>query len=151
MANSLLRARIIEDMKSAMRAKDRARLSTVRLMLASIKQQEVDLRIELDDAAIIAILDKMTKQRKDSITQYEAADRNDLAAIEQQELDLLLTYLPEQMSDADMDALLLEAITATAATSMRDMGKVMAFIKPKAQGRADMGKLSGLVKAKLLS
>jgi uncharacterized protein YqeY len=134
-----------------MRAKDRARLSTVRLMLASIKQQEVDLRIELDDAAIIAILDKMTKQRKDSITQYEAADRNDLAAIEQQELDLLLTYLPEQMSDADMDALLLEAITATAATSMRDMGKVMAFIKPKAQGRADMGKLSGLVKAKLLS
>jgi len=151
MADSLLKARIFEDMKSAMRAKDRARLSTVRLMLAAVKQQEVDHRIELDDSAIIAILDKMTKQRKDSITQYEAADRHDLAAIEQQELDLLLTYLPEQMSDADINALLCEAMTATAATSMCDMGKVMAFIKPKAQGRADMGKLSGLVRAKLSS
>lgn len=151
MADSLLKARIIEDMKSAMRAKDRTRLSTVRLMLAAIKQQEVDLRTELDDATIIAILDKMTKQRKDSITQYENAGRDDLAAIEQQELNLLRTYLPEQMSEAELDALLQEAIATTAATSMRDMGKVMGFIKPKAQGRADMGKLSGLVKAKLSS
>lgn len=151
MADSLLKARIIEDMKSAMRAKDRTRLSTVRLMLAAIKQQEVDLRTTLDDAAIIAILDKMTKQRKDSITQYENAGRDDLAAIEQQELDLLRTYLPAPMSEAELEALLQEAITTTAATSMRDMGKVMGFIKPKAQGRADMGKLSGLVRAKLSS
>ena len=151
MADSLLKARIIEDMKSAMRAKDRTRLSTIRLMLAAIKQQEVDLRIELDDSAIIVILNKMTKQRKDSITQYENAGRDDLAAIERQELDLLRTYLPTQLSDVELEALLLEAIAATTATSMRDMGKVMAFIKSKAEGRADMGKLSGLVRAKLSS
>jgi len=151
MADSLLKARIFADMKSAMRAKDRARLSTVRLMLAAIKQQEVDLRIELDDKTIIVILDKMSKQRKDSITQYESAGRDDLAAIEKQELDLIRTYLPKQMSAAEVEALLSEAMAETAATSMRDMGKVMAFIKPKAQGKTDMGKLSSLVKAKLLA
>ena len=151
MADSLLKARIFEDMKSAMRAKDRARLSTIRLMLAEIKQQEVDLRIELDDAAIIVILDKMSKQGRDSVSQYAAAGRDDLAAMEQRELELLQTYLPEQMSAAEVEALLIEAIATTTATSMRDMGKVMAFLKPKVQGRTDMTKLSGLVKTKLLS
>ena len=151
MADSLLKQRIVEDMKSAMRAKDRARLSTIRLMLAAIKQYEVDNRKDISDAGIVILLDKMSKQRKDSITQYTAAGRDDLATIEQQELELLRTYLPEQMSDTEVDALLKEAIVATAATGMKDMGKVMAFIKPKAQGRADMGQLSGLVKAKLLS
>jgi uncharacterized protein YqeY len=151
MADSLLKQRIVEDMKSAMRAKDRARLSTIRLMLAAVKQYEVDNREDISDAGIVVLLDKMSKQRKDSITQYTAAGRDDLATIEQQELALLRTYLPEQMSDTDVEALLAEAMMATAATGMKDMGKVMAFIKPKAQGRTDMGKLSGLVKVKLLS
>ncbi len=149
MADSQLKQRLVEDMKSAMKAKEKERLMTVRLILAAIKQQEVDTRKDLSDKDIIALLDKMCKQRKDSITQYTAADRNDLAVVEQQELDLIQTYLPEQMTDAEVDALLTEALAETKASSMKDMGKVMAFVKPKAQGRTDMGKLSGLVKAKL--
>ena len=149
MADSALKKRIVEDMKSAMRAKDKERLQTVRLMLAAIKQQEVDTRKDVDDTGITALLDKMCKQRRDSITQYEAAGRDDLATIEQKELKLIKTYLPEPLNDTDIDALLTEAINETAATSMKDMGKVMAFIKPKAQGRVDMGKISGLIKAKL--
>ena len=149
MSDSALKQRIVEDMKSAMRAKDKERLQTVRLMLAAIKQQEVDTRKDIDDTGITALLDKMCKQRRDSITQYEAANRDDLATIERKELELIQTYLPEPLSEADIDALLIEAINETAATSMKDMGKVMAFIKPKAQGRADMGKISGLIRAKL--
>ena len=149
MSDSALKQRIIEDMKSAMRAKDKERLQTVRLMLAAIKQQEVDTRKDIDDTGITALLDKMCKQRRDSITQYEAANRDDLATIERKELELIQTYLPEPLSEADIDTLLIEAINETAATSMKDMGKVMAFIKPKAQGRADMGKISGLIRAKL--
>ena len=149
MADSQLKQRLVADMKTAMKAKEKERLMTVRLILAAIKQQEVDTRKELDDKDVIVLLDKMCKQRKDSITQYTAANRDDLAEIEKQELALIQTYLPEQMSDAEVDALLTQAMAETGATSMKDMGKVMAFIKPKAQGRTDMGKLSGLVKAKL--
>lgn len=149
MADLSLKQRIIDDMKSAMRAKDKERLSTVRLILAAIKQQEVDTREDVDDAKILILLDKMSKQRRDSIAQYEAAGRDDLAVIEQRELALIQTYLPTQLTDDEITALITEAISETAASSMKDMGKVMAFIKPKAQGRADMGKLSGLIKAKL--
>lgn len=149
MADSSLKQRVVEDMKSAMRAKDRERLSTVRLILAAIKQQEVDTRKDVSNDEILVILDKMSKQRRDSIQQYDAAGRDDLSVIEQQELILIQTYLPAQLTDAEVDALLTEAISTTAASSMKDMGKVMALIKSKAQGRADMGKLSGLIKAKL--
>ena len=150
MADSALKQRIVEDMKSAMRAKDKERLATVRSILAVIKQQEVDTRKDVDDKDIIALLDKMCKQRKDSIEQYTAAQRDDLVAIEQKELEIIQTYLPEQMSDAEIDALIAEAISETGADSMKDMGKVMAFIRPKAQGRADMGQLSGKVKETLI-
>jgi len=149
MADSPLKQRIVEDMKSAMRAKDKERLQTVRLVLAAIKQQEVDTRKDIDDTEITTLLDKMCKQRKDSISQYEAAERNDLAVIEQKELQLIQAYLPEQLSDAEVDTLIAEAVNETAASSMKDMGKVMAFIKSKAQGQVDMGKVSGLIKAKL--
>ncbi len=149
MADSTLKQRIVEDMKSAMRAKDKERLATVRSILAVIKQQEVDTRKDVDDKDIIVLLDKMCKQRKDSIEQYTAAQRDDLVAIEQKELEIIQTYLPEQMSDAEIDALIAEAISETGADSMKDMGKVMAFIRPKAQGRADMGQLSGKVKKAL--
>jgi len=151
MADSTLKQRIVEDMKSAMRAKDKERLATVRSILAVIKQQEVDTRKDVDDKDIIVLLDKMCKQRKDSIEQYTAAQRDDLVAIEQKELAIIQTYLPEQMSDADIEALIAEAISETGASSMKDMGKVMAFIKPKAQGRADMGQLSGKVKEALIN
>ena len=150
MADSTLKQRIVEDMKSAMRAKDKERLATVRSILAVIKQQEVDTRKDVDDKDIIVLLDKMCKQRKDSIEQYTAAQRDDLVAIEQKELEIIQTYLPEQMSDAEIDALIAEAISETGADSMKDMGKVMAFIRPKAQGRADMGQLSGKVKETLI-
>ena len=149
MADSSLKQRIVEDMKSAMRAKDRERLSTVRLILAAIKQQEVDTREDVSDDEVLLLLDKMSKQRRDSIRQYDAAGRDDLATIERQELVLIQTYLPTQLTDDEIDTLLTEAISETAASSMKDMGKVMALIKSKAQGRADMGKLSGLIKAKL--
>jgi len=151
MAEALLKKRIFEDMKSAMRARDKARLSTIRMILAAIKQQEVDTREDVSGSDVIVLLDKMSKQRKDSIRQYEAASREDLAEIERQELDLLQTYLPQPLTETEIAILLEEAITATEASSMREMGKVMAYMKSKVQGRTDMGKLSGLVKAKLMS
>lgn len=133
-------------MKSAMRAKDKPRLLTVRTILAGIKQQEVDTREELDDTAVLAILDKMSKQRRESIAQFSKAGREDLVAQEEQELQVIQEYLPEPLGDAEIQSLIKEAIKASAASSMKDMGKVMAYIKPKAQGRADMGKMSALIK-----
>lgn len=133
-------------MKSAMRAKDKQRLLTVRTILAGIKQQEVDTRKELDDTAVLAILDKMSKQRRESIAQFSKAGREDLVAQEEQELQVIQEYLPEPLGDAEIQSLIKEAIEASAASSMKDMGKVMAYIKPKAQGRADMGKMSALIK-----
>lgn len=145
----MLADRIKDDMKTAMRERDKDRLGTIRLILAAIKQKEVDERIELTDADVLAILDKMVKQRKDSITQFEAAGRDELAAKEQAEIEVISTYLPQQLSESEIDDLIAEAITASGAESMRDMGKVMGMLKPKLQGRADMGQVSGLIKAKL--
>jgi len=132
-----------------MRKKDKDRLTTLRMILAAIKQKEVDERIELDDTQILAVLDKMAKQHRDSINQFEQAGRNDLVEKENRELAIVQTYLPAQLSDAEIQQLLQDAIQETGAASMQDMGKVMAVLKPKLQGRADMGKISGLVKAKL--
>jgi uncharacterized protein YqeY len=144
-----LKQRITDDMKAAMKAREKERLTTVRLILAAIKQQEVDKQAELDDAAIIAVLDKMVKQRKDSITQYEDAGRDELASVEKQELDIIQVYLPQPLTAEEVEALLTAAIAETGASSMQDMGKVMGILKPQVQGRTDMGKLSGLVKARL--
>jgi len=144
-----LKARITEDMKDAMRAKDTARLSTIRLLLAGIKQREVDERKELTDAEVLAVIDKMVKQRRDSIAQFEAGKRMDLVAIEQAELEVLHGYLPKQLADAEIDALVAEAIGTTGAASPAGMGKVMAELKPKLAGRADMTLVSAKVKAKL--
>ncbi len=141
-----LRQRIEEDMKSAMRAKNKERLGTIRLMLAAIKQREIDERITLDDAQILAVLDKMNKQRRDSITQYEAAGRQELADIEAAEIRIIQEYLPAALSEAELDGLIREAITASGAASAQDMGKVMAVLKPKIQGRADVGLASRKVK-----
>ncbi|MEE9303420.1 MAG: GatB/YqeY domain-containing protein [Thiotrichaceae bacterium] len=146
--SAALKERIFSDMKSAMRAKDKNRLQTIRLILAAIKQREVDSREDQDDAAVSVILDKLVKQRRDSITQYDDADRTDLADQERSELVVIQEYLPEQLSDSEIDDLISAALEETGAASMKDMGKVMAFIKPKAQGRADMGKISGLIKAR---
>ncbi len=148
---SELKSRIQDDVKTAMRAKDKARLGTLRMVTAALKQREVDERIELDDQATLEILTRLVKQRKDSIEQYTAANRDDLVAQEQMELELIETYLPQALSEQELAALLDEAIAATEASSMKDMGKVMAWLKPKVQGRADMGKLSGAVKARLAS
>ena len=144
-----LKARITEDMKDAMRAKDTARLSTIRLLLAAIKQREVDERKELTDADVLAVIDKMVKQRRDSIAQFEAGKRMDLVAIEQAELEVLHAYLPKQLADAEIDALVAEAIATTGAAGPAGMGKVMAELKPKLAGRADMTAVSAKVKAKL--
>jgi hypothetical protein len=144
-----LKARIIEDMKLAMKAKEAARLGAIRLLLAAIKQREVDERIELDDAAVIAVIEKMLKQRKDSITQYEAAKRQDLADAEKFEIDVLTAYMPQAMSTDEVAAIIAEALAASGAKSPADMGKVMALVKPRIAGRADMGEVSKLVKAKL--
>lgn len=144
-----LKERITEDMKSAMRAKDKDRLKTIRLILAAVKQQEVDNQSEVDDTAILAILDKLVKQRRESIKQYDDAGRDDLSIIEQEEVKVIQDYLPEQLSQSEIDVLVKEAVSATGAESMRDMGKVMAYIKPKAQGRADMGAISALIKSNL--
>ena len=144
-----LREQINEDMKSAMKARDAERLGAVRLLLAAVKQREVDERITLDDAGVIAVIEKMVKQRKDSISQYEKASRQDLADKEKFELGVLQDYLPQQLSAAEVDAIIAEAVTASGAKSPADMGKVMAIVKPKLAGRADMGKVSGLVKGKL--
>ena len=144
-----LKERITEDMKTAMRAGEKERLGTIRLTLAAIKQREVDERITLDDSQVLAVLEKMIKQRREAITQFESGGRADLVAKETAEIAVLQTYLPAQMSAAEVDALIAEAIAATGATTMKDMGKVMAAVKPKAQGRADMGALSARIKQKL--
>jgi uncharacterized protein YqeY len=144
-----LRERITEDMKSAMRAGEKERLATIRLALAAIKQREVDERITLDDGQVLAVLEKMIKQRRESITQFESGGRADLVARETAEISVLQGYLPAQMSEAEIDALIGEAIAATGAASMKDMGKVMAVVKPRAQGRADMGAVSARIKQRL--
>ncbi len=145
----MLKQRILDDVKTAMRAKDKPRLGTLRLITAAIKQREVDERIELDDTQVLTILDKMIKQRRDSISQFEQAGRAELAEQEQREIEVIQDYLPEGLNDEEITAMIDEAISATGATAMQDMGKVMGQLKPKMQGRADMGKVSGLVKQKL--
>jgi len=144
-----LKAQITEDMKSAMKAGEKERLRVVRLILAAVKQVEVDQRIEMDDAAVLTVLDKMVKQRRDSVTQFQNGNRKDLADIELAEIALLENYLPEQLSDAELDDMVVAAISATGAESIRDMGKVMAEIKTRAAGRADMAAVGGKVKARL--
>ena len=144
-----LKARITEDMKTAMRAKDSARLGAIRLLQAAIKQREVDERIELDDTQVIEAIEKMLKQRRDSIEAYEKAKRQDLVDVEKFEVSVLQTYLPQALSDDEVKAILERVITETAASGMKDMGKVMAAVKPLVVGRADMGKISGLIKARL--
>ena len=147
--DNMLKARITEDMKDAMRAKDTARLSTIRLLLAAIKQREVDERKEMSDADVLAIIEKMVKQRRDSIAQFEAGKRMDLVAIEQGELAVLKGYQPQQLTDAEIDAAIAQAIAATGASGAAGMGKVMAELKGKLSGRADMAAVSAKVKAKL--
>jgi uncharacterized protein YqeY len=144
-----LKQRVNEDMKAAMRAKDPARLSAVRLLLAAMKQKEVDERVELADADVLGIIDKMVKQRRESITQYEKAARADLVAVEKFEIEVLSAYLPQQMGDAEVAQAIAAAVAESGASGVKDMGKVMALLKPRLAGRADMGKVSGLVKAKL--
>lgn len=145
----MLKQRIQDDMKSALKGGDKPRLGIVRLILAAIKQREIDERCELGDEEILAVLDKMVKQRRDSITQYEQAGRQDLADQEAYELGVCQSYLPAALSDREIAQLIDAAIAGTGATAMRDMGKVMAQLKPKVQGRADMGAVSALVKQKL--
>ena len=144
-----LKDRITEDMKAAMRAKDAPRLGAVRLLLAAMKQKEVDERVELADADVLAIIEKMLKQRRESIAQYEKAQRNDLAEQEKFEIGVLSGYLPQQMSEAEVAAAVAAAVTESGASGVKDMGKVMALLKPRLAGKADMAKVSGLVKSKL--
>ncbi|MFO1282723.1 MAG: GatB/YqeY domain-containing protein [Burkholderiales bacterium] len=144
-----LKTTIQEDMKAAMRAKDAARLSTIRLLLAAIKQREVDERKETSDADVLSIVDKMIKQRKDSVQQFEAGRREDLAAAERAEIAVLQTYLPAQATDAEIDALVAETIAATGASGPAGIGKVMAVLKPRLAGKADMAAVSARVKARL--
>ena len=144
-----LKERIQEDMKHAMRAAEKERLATVRLILAAIKQREVDERIALDDAQVLGVLEKMVKQRKESVVQFQAGNRPDLVEKESAEITLLQGYMPSQLSDADVDALIGEAIASTGASSIKDMGKVMGIVKGKAQGRADMAAVGAKIKAKL--
>ncbi len=144
-----LKQRLSADMKQAMRDKDKPRLGVVRLALAAIKQREVDERTELDDAQVLAVLDKMVKQRRDAVRQYEEAGRQDLADQEAYEISVLQTYLPKALSETELDALIDEAIAASGASSMKEMGKAMGILKPKVQGRADMGAVSAKLKARL--
>lgn len=144
-----LKQQISEDMKNAMRAKDSARLGAIRLLLAAMKQREVDERIELDDAAVVVIVEKLLKQRKDSFSQYQAAGRQDLADQEAFEIGVLGAYMPQQLAEEEVAALVQQAVAETGAAGPRDMGKVMAWLKPKLAGRADMNAVSGLVKAAL--
>ena len=144
-----LKAQISEDMKTAMRAKDSARLGTIRLLQAAIKQREVDERIELDDSNVIAVIEKMLKQRRDSIAAYESANRNDLADVEKFEVSVLQTYLPQQLTEDEIKDILEKVVVNTGAAGIKDMSKVMAAIKPLVAGRADMGKISGLIKTRL--
>jgi uncharacterized protein YqeY len=144
-----LKSRINEDMKSALRAKDAPRLSAIRLLMAGIKQREVDERIELDDAGVLAVIDRMLKQRRDSIQQFEAAKRQDLADAEKFEVEVLSAYMPQALSAAEVEAAVTAAIAASGARSMADMGKAMALLKPQLAGRADMGQVSAQVKKAL--
>ena len=149
MAMSALKHRINEDVKAAMRGKEKQRLAALRLITAAIKQKEVDERIELDDAQTTGVLDKMAKQRRESIAQYEKAQRADLVARERFELELIASYLPQPLAATEIQSLIDGAIAATGAASMKDMGKVMGQLKGQMQGRADLGKVSGMVKARL--
>jgi uncharacterized protein YqeY len=144
-----LKERVSEDMKAAMRARDAARLSAIRLLLAAMKQKEVDERSELGDAEVLGIVEKLIKQRRESIAQYEAASRSDLADAEKFEIQVLSAYLPEQMSDAEIAGAVAAAVAESGASGVRDMGKVMALLKPRLAGRADMGKVSAQVRARL--
>jgi uncharacterized protein len=144
-----LREQLNEDIKTAMKAREQEKLAALRLMLSSVKQREVDERITLDDAGVIAVVEKMIKQRRDSISQYERAQRQDLADKEKYEISVIEAYLPKQLSAAEIDAVIDEAIASTGAKGAADMGKVMGVVKPKLAGRADMGKVSALVKTKL--
>ena len=144
-----IKDRISNDLKEAMRARDKKKLEALRLVTAAIKQVEVDERIDVDEERMLVILDKLAKQRKESITQFQAAGRDDLVAQEQFELELIGQYLPEPLSDAEIDALVAQALADTGASKMSDMGKVMALLKPQLQGRADMSKISATIKAKL--
>lgn len=147
----MLRIQIQNEMKAAMKSGDKARLGAIRLILAAIKQREVDERIELDDEQVLLVLDKMVKQRRDSVTQYENAGRTELADQEKFEITVIQEYLPAPLSESEINKLIADAINATGAMSMKDMGKVMGSIKPELQGRADMGAVSSLIKQKLSS
>ena len=144
-----LKARITEDMKTAMRSGEKDRLSCIRMLQAGIQQREVDERITLDDAQVLAVIDKMIKQRRESVVQFEAGKRSDLVARESAEIAWLTQYLPAQLGDAELEALIREAIAATSASSMKEMGKVMGALKPKVQGRTDIGALSARIKTAL--
>lgn len=145
----MLKDRIQEDMKAAMRARDSQRLGTIRLLMAAIKQKEIDERVTLNDSEILAVIDKMVRQRRDSIEQFTKANRNDLVDIESFEIKVLQEYLPEPLSDEEVETIITEAIKETGATSIKDMGKVMALVKPKIQGRADMSQISAKIKTLL--
>lgn len=144
-----LKTRITEDMKSAMRARETARLGAIRLLLAAIKQIEVDQRIEPDNAAIINIIEKMIKQRKDSISQFKTAGRQDLVDVEQFEIEVISAYMPQALSAAEVEAIIAAAVTESGAKGMQEMGKVMAIVRPQLAGRADMGQVSAAIKARL--
>ncbi len=144
-----LKARITDDMKAAMRAGEKDRLSCIRMLQAGIKQREVDERVELDDAQVLAVIDKMIKQRRESVAQFQAGNRADLVAKETAEIELLSGYLPAQLGDAELAAFIKDAIATASASSMKDMGKVMGILKPKVQGRTDMGALSARIKSAL--
>jgi len=144
-----LKDRIQQDVKDAMRAREKERLATIRLITAAIKQREVDERIELDDEQVLLVLDKMCKQRRESISQFEKASRDDLIAVEVREMEIIQDYLPKQLGDDEIAALIDAAMSDTGATSIKDMGKVMGQLKPKLQGRADMSAVSAMIKARL--
>ena len=144
-----LKAQITEDMKTAMRAKETARLGTIRLLLAAMKQREVDERIELTDADVIGVIEKMLKQRRDSIAAFDSANRTDLSDIEKAEVAVLQTYMPKQLSDEEINQIISQVIADTGAQGAKDMGKVVGLVKPLVAGVADMGKVSGLIKARL--
>lgn len=147
--SSGIKQRISDDVKNAMRSKDKERLATLRMITAAIKQKEVDERADLDDGQVLTVLDKMAKQHRDSIEQYQKAGRDDLVAKETSELEVVTSYLPEQLSEEEIRQIIKETIETTGASSMQDMGKLMGQLKPRLQGRADMGKVSGLIKQAL--
>jgi len=151
MADSALKTQLVSDMKSSMKSGDKSRLLVIRNMLSAIKQIEVDERIDLDDTRVIAVLDKMSKQRRESIAQFTTAGRDDLIQIEASELEIIQEYLPEALSDAEIESEIDNAITSTGASSIKEMGKIMGLLKPKLQGRADMAKVSQLIKSRLTS